>query len=171
MAAGACSAYEVGDGFPGQAWMSRVPLWKADIDRRPHARALDGGHRRRRALDRRAAAARRRRPVGVIVLVSRTPREPEAGLERLLEAIGGQVTQFLQRRAAESRAAEQAADLKTLSAVAHELAGADRPVRRPHTLCRAVRDVTRSASVDAAREPPTATRWRSRRRSAPPCAG
>ena len=24
-------AYEVGDGFPGMTWMSRVPLWKADI--------------------------------------------------------------------------------------------------------------------------------------------
>ena len=71
------------------------------------------------ALPLRAAGS----PVGVVVLVSRTPREPEPGLVRLLEGIGGHVTQFLQRREAESRAAEQAADLKMLSKVAHELAG------------------------------------------------
>ena len=124
MAAGAALGYEVGDGFPGQAWMSRVPLWETDVtgDRQPRAprrRRVADGIRSTVALPLRAAGE----PVGVVVLVSRTPREPEPGLERLLEAIGGHVTQFLQRREAEGRAAEQAEDLKKLSAVAHELAG------------------------------------------------
>ena len=79
------------------------------------------------------------------MLVSRTPREPEAGLVRLLEAIGGQVTQFLQRREAEGRVAAQAEDLKTLSGVAHELAAQNDMFAARMTLCRAVRDVTGSA--------------------------
>ena len=86
-------------------------------------------------------------PAGVVVLVSRTPRDPEAGLDRLLEAIGGQVTQFLHRREAEARVAAQAADLRTLSGVAHELAAQDDMFAARMTLCRAVRDVTGSASV------------------------
>ena len=113
--------------------MSRVPLWRADV--RGDAtlvrlqEALADGIRSTVALPLRAAGA----PVGVVVLVSRTPREPEPGLVRLLEAIGGHVTQFLQRREAEGRAAEQAEDLRTLSTVAHELAGPDRPsTRRAH---------------------------------------
>ena len=89
--------------------------------------ALADGIRSTAALPLRAAGA----PVGVVVLVSRTPREPEPGLERLLEAIGGHVTQFLQRREAEGRAAEQAEDLKTLSTVAHELAGQTDLFARP----------------------------------------
>ena len=101
------------------------------------------GVRSTAALPLRAAGA----PVGVVVLVSRTPREPEPGLVRLLEGIGGHVTQFLQRREAESRAAEQAEDLKALSKVAHELAGeTDLYAARP-TLTRAVRDVTAASSV------------------------
>ena len=86
-------------------------------------------------------------PLGVIVLVSRTPREIEGGLTRLLEAIGGQVTQFLQRREAEARVAAQAADLRTLSNVAHELAAENDLFAARNTLCRAVRDVTSAASV------------------------
>ena len=146
-AEGARLAYEVGDGFPGQAWMSRVPLWKADI-------GADEGYVRRDAaladglssavaLPLRAGGA----PAGVVVLVSRTPREEEAGLVRLLEAIGGQVTQFLQRREAEARVAAQAEDLRTLSGVAHELAAQTDMFAARMTLCRAMRDVTRSASV------------------------
>ena len=79
---------------------------------------LADGIRSAVALPLRAAGV----PAGVVVLVSRTPREPEPGLVRLLEAIGGQVTQFLQRREAEGRAAEQAEDLRKLSAIAHQLA-------------------------------------------------
>ncbi len=147
LAAGERLVFEVGDGFPGQAWMSRVPLWRTDIgdadgfDRR--AEAVEDGVSSTVALPLRAGGA----PAGVVVLVSRTPREPEAGLERLLEAIGGQVTQFLHRREAEARVAAQAADLKTLSGVAHELAAQDDMFAARMTLCRAVRDVTRSATV------------------------
>ena len=140
-------AYEVGDGFPGMTWMSRVPLWKADIAGESILVRLEegiaDGIRSTVALPIRADGE----PIAVIVLVSRTPREPEAGLTRLLEAIGGQITQFLQRREAEGQAAAQAADLRRLSEVAHQLAGENDLFAARNTLCRAVRDVTSSALV------------------------
>ncbi|MDA0166785.1 diguanylate cyclase [Solirubrobacter ginsenosidimutans] len=144
MAAGARSGYEVGDGLPGQAWMSRVPQWKAEIADPARAdESIGDGIRSAAALPLRTAGV----PVGVVILVSRTPREPEPGLVRLLEAIGGHVTQFLQRREAEGRAAEQAADLKKLSAIAHELAGQSDHYGARMTLTRAVRDVASASSV------------------------
>lgn len=148
MRAGDGLTYEVGDGFPGMAWMSRVPVWKADVrneDPTPGRReeALADGVRSSVALPLRAHGA----PAGVIVLVSRTPREPESGLARLLEAIGGQVTSFLARREAEARVAAQAEDLRTLSQVAHELAVENDLFAARTTLCRATRDVMGAASV------------------------
>ena len=147
MDAGATLACEVGDDLPGLAWMSREPLWKPDVsDGEQFARVVESakdGIRSSVALPLRVAGV----PVGVVVLVSRTPREPEPGLVRLLESVGGQVAQLLQRRAAESRVAEQAEDLKTLSRVAHELATQTDMFAARTTLCRAVRDVTRSSSV------------------------
>ena len=172
IAAGERLSFEVGDGFPGQAWMSRVPLWHAEIDESDgfirYEAAVEDGVSSTVALPLRAGGA----PAGVVVLVSRTPRDPEAGLDRLLEAIGGQVTQFLHRREAEARVAAQAADLRTLSGVAHELAAQDDMFAARMTLCRAVRDVTRLGVGDAV----GAGRWaarssRSRPRSAPACAG
>ena len=163
--------YEVGDGLPGMAWMSRAPLWKADITADPDLVRLEegiaDGVRSTVALPLRADGG----PVGVIVLVSRTPREPEAGVERLLEAIGGQVTQFLQRRAAEARAAEQAADLQD--------AVRRRPrARRARTTCspRATRCAARCATSRTPRPSscssrPAATRWRCPPRWAPPSTG
>lgn len=139
--------YEVGDGLPGMAWMSRVPIWRADImqGRGPIRRdeAIADGLKSTVALPLRANGA----PVGVIVLVSCTPREPESGLTRLLEAIGGQVTAFLQRREAEARVAAQAEDLRTLSNVAHELSAENDLFAARNTLCRAVRDVSGGVSV------------------------
>ena len=168
-AAGARLAYEVGDGFPGQAWMSRVPLWKADIADdgrlRPRRDAVADGLSSAVALPLRAGGA----PAGVVVLVSRTPREPEAGLDRLLEAIGGQVTQFLQRREAEAphrRAGRRPQDPVRRRARAGR---ADRHVRGAHDALPRLRDVTRSASVTLW-EPRAATGSRSPPRSAPPCA-
>jgi diguanylate cyclase (GGDEF)-like protein/PAS domain S-box-containing protein len=147
MDAGARLGFEVGEGLPGQAWMSRVPQWRTDLQAEGGlARLHDGladGIRSTAALPIRAAGS----PVGVVILVSRTPREPEPGLVRLLEAIGGHVTQFLQRREAEGRAAEQAADLKKLSAIAHELAGQSDHYGARMTLTRAVRDVAGASSV------------------------
>jgi diguanylate cyclase (GGDEF)-like protein len=142
MRSGAELGLEVGDGFPGQAWMSRVPQWRADVADRQEEGVADG-NRSSVALPLRAAGV----PVGVVILVSRTPREPEPGLVRLLEAIGGHVTQFLQRREAEGRAAEQAEDLKKLSAVAHELAAQSDHYGARMTLARAVRDVASASSV------------------------
>ena len=85
MGSGASLRYEVGEGFPGQSWMSRVPLWRSEVRgdatlvRLPEAVA--DGICSTAALPLRAAGS----PVGVVVLVSRTPREPEPGLVRLLE--------------------------------------------------------------------------------------
>ena len=147
IAAGATLAYEVGDGFAGQAWMSRVPLWQdgspGDSGRLREAEAAADGIRSSVALPLRADGV----PVAVMVLVSRTPREPEPGLVDLIEALGAQITQFLRRREAEGRAAEQARDLKTLSRVAHELAVQTDMYAARTALCRAVRDVTRSSSA------------------------
>jgi diguanylate cyclase (GGDEF)-like protein/PAS domain S-box-containing protein len=147
MDAGARCGFEVGEGFPGQAWMSRVPQWKADITGdtglvRLQEGLADGIHSTA-ALPLRVAGM----PIGVVILVSCTPREPEPGLVRLLEAIGGHVTQFLKRREAEGRAAEQAEDLKKLSAIAHELAGQSDHFAARMTLTRAVRDVASASSV------------------------
>jgi diguanylate cyclase (GGDEF)-like protein/PAS domain S-box-containing protein len=147
MAAGAMLGLEVGDGNPGQAWMSRVPHWKTDIREEAtvvrHEEVIADGIRSTAALPLRAAGV----PVGVVILVSRTPREPEPGLVRLLEAIGGHVTQFLRRREAEGRIAEQAEDLRKLSAVAHELAGQSDHYGARTTLTRAVRDVASASCV------------------------
>ncbi len=135
--AGADVGYEVGDGFPGQSWMSRVPLWRSSVAGEPD------GIRTAAALPVRYEGM----PVAVVVLVSRTAREPEPGLVRLLEVIGGHVTQFVRRREAERRVAEQAEDLKKLSAVAHELAAQSDLYGARMTLTRAVRDVTAASSV------------------------
>ncbi len=140
-------SYEVGDGFPGLAWMSREPLWKLDVTgeklfRRLEEGIADGIHSTV-ALPLRNNGE----PVAVVVLISRSPREPESGLLRLLEAISGQVTQFIQRRDADLRVAAQAEDLRTLSAVAHELAGETDAFAARGTLCRAVRDVTSASTV------------------------
>ncbi len=135
--AGAGVGYEVGDGFPGQSWMSRVPLWRSSDAGEPD------GIRSAAALPVRYEGT----PVAVVVLVSRTAREPEPGLVRLLEIIGGHVTQFVRRREAERRVAEQAEDLKKLSAVAHELAAQSDLYGARMTLTRAVRDVTAASSV------------------------
>jgi diguanylate cyclase (GGDEF)-like protein len=147
MAAGDSLAYEVGDGFPGQSWMSRVPLWISDIRSDGNlVRLAEGradGIRSTAALPLRDAGM----PVAVVVFVSRTVREPEPGLVRLLEVFAGHITQFVRRREAEGRAAEQAEDLKTLSAVAHELAAQSDLYGARMTLTRAVRDVTAASSV------------------------
>jgi diguanylate cyclase (GGDEF)-like protein/PAS domain S-box-containing protein len=146
-AAGGSLGYEVGDGLPGQSWMSRVPLWKADVAGDATLPRLVAGEsdgiRSTVALPLRDAGM----PIAVVVLVSRTTREAEPGLVRLVDVIGGHITQFVRRRAAESRAAEQAEDLKKLSAVAHELAGQSDLFGARMTLTRTVRDVTAASSV------------------------
>ena len=147
MASGDRVGYEVGEGFPGQAWMSRVPQWKSDVTGDEGLKRLQegvaDGIRSTAALPLRSAGV----PVGVVILVSRTPRDPEPGLARLLDAIAGHVTGFLQRREAERRAAEQAADLKKLSAIAHELAGQSDHYAARMTVTRAVRDLASASSV------------------------
>jgi diguanylate cyclase (GGDEF)-like protein len=145
--AGELLAFEVGDGLPGQAWMSREPLWRADL-------LADPGFARPRetaavglvsgvALPLRADGV----PVGVVQLFSRTRRDPEPGLVRPFETIGAHIGQFMQRRDAERRAAEQAADLTTISGVAHSLASQNDMYAARTTLVHAVREVTGASCV------------------------
>jgi diguanylate cyclase (GGDEF)-like protein/PAS domain S-box-containing protein len=147
LAAGATLRLEVGDGLPGQAWMSRVPLWHADLAAAPaFARAGEAGAdglASAVALPLRAGGD----PVGVVLLVSRVRRDPEPGLLRPLETIGAHVGQFLRRRDAERRAAQRAADLTTISEVAHALASQTDMYAARTTLVRAVREVTGATCV------------------------
>ncbi len=146
-AAGDVLTFEVGDGLPGQAWMSREPLWRADL-------LSDPGFARPReasvvglvsgvALPLRADDV----PVGVVQLFSRTRRDPEPGLVRPFATIGAHIGQFMHRRDAERRAAEQAADLTTISRVAHALASQNDMYAARATLVHAVREVTGASCV------------------------
>ena len=140
MRAGDWLAYEVGDGLPGMAWMSRVPVWKADITddsglvRRDEA--LADGVRSTVALPLRANGV----PVGVIVLVSRTPREPESGLDapaRGDRRPGHPVPAAPRGRSARRRAGRRSADAVERRPRAR---GRERPVRRAqHALPRRAR--------------------------------
>ena len=145
--AGDVLAFEVGDGLPGQAWTSREPLWRTDLYAdpsfaRPHE-ARSGGFRSGVALPLRAEGE----TVGVVGLFSRVRRDPEPGLARPFETIGAHIGQFLQRRDAERRATERAADLTTISGVAHALAAQDDMYAARTTLVRAVREVTSASCV------------------------
>jgi diguanylate cyclase (GGDEF)-like protein/PAS domain S-box-containing protein len=140
-------AFEVGDGLPGQAWMSREPLWRADLQADPgFARGPEAAHVGLVSgvgLPLRAEG----RPVGVVLLFSLTRRDPEPGLVRPFETIGAHIGQFMQRRDAERRAAEQAADLTAISGVAHALASQNDMYAARTTLVRAVREVTVASLV------------------------
>ncbi len=165
-------AYEVGDGFPGMAWMSREPLWKADVTGEATAPcAWRRASPTASARPSRCRSAPTAEPIAVVVLVSRTPREPEAGLTRLLEAIGGQVTQFLQRREAEGQRSPPRPP--TCAACPRS-----RTSWRARTTCspRATRSAAPSATSPRRRwspctSRPAVTRSRSPRRSAPRSAG
>src|SRR5262249_20235921 len=84
---------------------------------------------------------------GVVLLFSLTRRDPEPGLVRPFETIGAHIGQFMQRRDAERRAAEQAADLTAISSVAHALASQNDMYAARTTLVRAVREVTGASQV------------------------
>jgi diguanylate cyclase (GGDEF)-like protein/PAS domain S-box-containing protein len=141
-------AFEVGDGLPGQAWMSREPLWRAEL----HADPGFARPREAAAVGLRSGVALPLRtdegvPVGVVQLFSRTHRDPEPGLLRPFATIGAHIGQFMQRRDAERRASEQAADLSAISGVAHALASQNDMYAARTTLVRAVREVTGASCV------------------------
>jgi diguanylate cyclase (GGDEF)-like protein/PAS domain S-box-containing protein len=144
LAVGAGHAFEVGDGLPGQAWLAHEPLWRdaAGGGAEP-PRSAAAGIRSSVALPLRLDGS----TLGVVTLVSCTPREREPGLARLLETVTAHVAQFLHRRAAEHRAAERAEDLSALARVAHELASQNDMYAARNELCAAVRDVTGASSV------------------------
>jgi diguanylate cyclase (GGDEF)-like protein/PAS domain S-box-containing protein len=143
LAAGAGEAFEVGDSLPGQVWMAREPMWREGAPGSEHPRSHAAGIRAAVALPLRLDG----RTLAVAVLVSRTPQERDPGLSRLLETLTAHVDQFVQRRAAERRAAERAEDLRTLARVAHELASQNDLYAARHALCAAVREVTDASSV------------------------
>jgi diguanylate cyclase (GGDEF)-like protein/PAS domain S-box-containing protein len=125
--------FEVGDGLPGQAWMSHEPVWRAD----------PGEFASGVALPLRADGE----TVGVVQLFSRVRRDPEPGLIRPFQTIGAHIGQFMRRRDAERRAAERAADLTTISGVAHALAAQNDMYAARTTLVHAVREVTGATCV------------------------
>ena len=86
-------------------------------------------------------------PVAVVVLVSRTPREPEPASSACSRRSAATSPSSCSGREAESRVAAQAEDLKQLSSIAHELAGQSDHYAARMTLTRAVRDVTSASSV------------------------
>ncbi len=145
--AGDVLVVEVGDGLSGQAWTSREPLWRADLYADPYLarrhEARSGGFRSGVALPLRAEGE----TVGVVQLFSRVRRDPEPGLVRPFETIGAHIGQFLLRRDAERRAAERAADLTTISGVAHALAAQHDMYAARTTLVHAVREVTGASCV------------------------
>lgn len=78
-------SHEMGDGLPGQAWAQRRPVWRPE-------HALDG------LLSALALPiSQGDEPSAVVVLGSRVRREPELGMDRLLETIAAHIAQFSER--------------------------------------------------------------------------
>jgi PAS domain S-box-containing protein/diguanylate cyclase (GGDEF)-like protein len=78
-------SHEMGDGLPGQAWAERRPVWRPDHDRDGLVSAL--------ALP----ISQGDEPSAVVVLGSRVRRDPELGMDRLLETIAAHIAQFAER--------------------------------------------------------------------------
>ena len=115
--------YEMGDGLAGPRLGAAhagagAPTSPQDPRQPRHIAAAESGLRSALALP----ISRGQEPVGVVLLVSSERREPEVSMDRLLEAIASHIAQFVERRRAERRIAEQAADLAILSQAAHRLA-------------------------------------------------
>ena len=172
MAAGAGLGYEVGDGFPGPGVDVTRPAVEGRRRRRHEPRRLADRPGRRHPLDRRAPAARRRR-----ARRGRRPRlaHPARARARASSAcsrsFAGHITQFVRRRDAEGRAAEQAEDLKKLSARRPRARRAVRPLRRPddadarrarrhRRLLRRPLGADRRAATSSRSRPPPARRCR-----------
>jgi diguanylate cyclase (GGDEF)-like protein len=75
----------MGDGLPGQAWAQRRPVWRPE-------HAQDGVMS---ALA--IPVSQGDEPIAVVLLGSRVRREPEHGLDRLLERIASHIAQFVER--------------------------------------------------------------------------
>jgi two-component sensor histidine kinase len=96
-----------GRGLPGNVWLSREPIWIADVAssseflRRPAA-ALAGLHT---AVG--CPMIHHGELLGVLVFLSRELHEPDRDVLDLLSAIGGQVAQFVARHRAEKLVEEQ----------------------------------------------------------------
>lgn len=106
--------FEVGDGFQGQAWARRTPIWASGLQEDPlfsrGAAAEAAGVRSALALP----VSRGRDVVATVLLFSREERDPDPALERLLQTIGAHLAQFLERRRAERSLAERVAEVQKL---------------------------------------------------------
>jgi PAS domain S-box-containing protein len=113
-AAGDEETFEVGDGFQGQAWARRTPIWATGLQEDPlfrrGAAAEAAGVRSALALP----VSRGRDVIATILFFSREERDPDPALARLLETIGAHLAQFLERRRAERSLAERAAEVHKL---------------------------------------------------------
>ncbi len=81
----AALTHEMGDGLPGLAWAQRRPVWRPDYRQDGLVSAL--------ALP----VSQGDEPIAVVVLASHVRREPELGLDRLLETIAAHIAQFAER--------------------------------------------------------------------------
>jgi PAS domain S-box-containing protein len=98
-----------GVGLPGRVWNSGSPAWITDIgsdaDFPRAALAKKAGLRSAFACPIKLSD----RTLGVMAFFSRTTREPDAELLQIMESIGGQIGQFVERKQAEAalRASEE----------------------------------------------------------------
>ncbi len=100
-----------GGGLVGRVWETAEPIWAPDL--RSDPRVMDSTTFDRHPLirsDFEFPVLSQGMTVGVISVASRVPRPPDAQLMEAVRAIGGQVGQFVARKAAEAQrqAAERA---------------------------------------------------------------
>ncbi|MBI2169596.1 MAG: PAS domain-containing protein [Actinobacteria bacterium] len=103
-------AYLEGEGLPGRAWRSRVPIWAQPNEEDPRLDSL-------RSLSGQATASAiplvaDDRVVAVVELASRTPSEIDHEAERRLLATGAEVGTALDRRMTEEAAGAERARLE-----------------------------------------------------------
>lgn len=103
------STYAEGEGLPGRAWRSRVPVWSTDLADEPRLAAL--------ADDRGFPGAYvfplidEDRLVGVVELIARERHEEDVNLQRALVSAGTELGRGLARRLAQETAGAERARL------------------------------------------------------------
>ena len=104
---------EPGDVLPGRVWRSREQTWvKLAETSDPRAGvALMAGLKSAVALPVRTSGE----VLGVLEFFSRSDREPEAGRQRTLAAVAGQLAQFIERSRAETACRQRGAELQQVN--------------------------------------------------------
>jgi len=95
------TTFTPGVGLPGRVWVSREPLWIADISQDPdfHRTAIATKVGLRSALGFPIHSGDEK--LGVMVFFNRKSQEPDADLLQMMAAIGSQIGQFIKRKLAE----------------------------------------------------------------------